>query len=98
MAVGSSRMLWVKRIDIGLGGFVGILIVAAVVLPFIINIDQYRPQIIGLANEHINGRLDIGKLSLSLWGQVEIDIAGVTLEDINGEKLVSVEDTYAQIS
>ncbi len=86
-----------KKILIGLGGVLVLILMAIIITPLVVDIDQYRPQIVEAANEQINGELNIGKLSLSLWGQVEIDIDGITLKDNSGATLVSVSEAYAQI-
>lgn len=93
-----QKRVLMKRVAFGFLGFLAILVAAAIIIPLFINIDQYRPQIVDIANQHINGKLSISKLSLSLWGQVEIDIDGIELEDVSANKLLSVKETYAQIS
>lgn len=87
-----------KKVLIGMGAFLGLLLVSLIVIPLVVNVDQYRPQILQIANERLNGKLDIGKLSLSLWGKIEIDIDGITLTDTSGNQLVSVKETYAHIA
>jgi uncharacterized protein involved in outer membrane biogenesis len=89
--------MW-KTILVWGGGFVLLVIAILAVLPFVIDVDQFRPTIVKIANENINGELKIGKLSLSLWGKVEIDIDGIELADPAGNKLVSVKESYALIS
>src|SRR4051812_22597495 len=79
-------------------GIIFVLLVAvAVVVPLFVDVDKYRPQIVQMANERINGKLELGKLSLSLWGQIRIQIAGLTLVDNNGTQLVSVKDAYFHV-
>jgi uncharacterized protein involved in outer membrane biogenesis len=89
--------MWKKLLIWG-GGFVVLIVAALAILPFVIDVDQFRPTIVKIANENINGELKIGKLSLSLWGKVEIDIDGIELADPAGNKLVSVKESYALIS
>jgi len=91
-----SRKLW-KKIAIGVVGFMIFILALGIIIPLVVDVDQYRPEIVKIANEQINGELSIGKLSLSLWGQVEIAIDGVKVRDSNGVSLVAVEEAYAQI-
>src|SRR5258708_7446431 len=83
-----------KKIAIVLGCLLGLFVIAALVVPMVVNVDKYRPQIIQAADEHLNGKLELGKLSLSLWGQIRIEVAGLSLTDTSGHKLVDVKDAY----
>ncbi len=84
-----------KKILIGFGALVLLLLAAIIIIPFVVDVDQYRPQIVALANEQINGKLAIGKMKLSLWGRVEIKIDGITVTDSRGDSLVKVGEAYA---
>ena len=84
----------IKYIAVVLAGLLALFVVAALVIPFVVNVDKFRPQIVQKANENINGTLELGKLSLSLWGQVRIDVAGLSVQDQAGRKLLSVKDAY----
>jgi hypothetical protein len=89
--------MW-KKVVLGIGGVFLLLVVAAAVLPFVIDVDQFRPTIVKVANENLNGELRLGKLKLSLWGKVEIQIDGIELLDRSGNKLVEVKESYAHIA
>ena len=80
-----------------LAGILALLLVAIVALPFVIDVNKYRPQILQAANEKLNGKLDIGKLSLSLWGKVKVGIDGLTLVDAQGTKVIAVKDAALDI-
>lgn len=86
-----------KKVLIGIGGFVGILLLAAIAIPFFIDVDKYRPQIVQAANERINGKLELGKLSLSLWGQIRVQVAGVKLVDAASKPVINVSDAYFHV-
>ena len=47
----------IKKLLLVLGILVALLVVAAVAIPFFVNVDKYRPQITQAANERINGKL-----------------------------------------
>jgi hypothetical protein len=77
--------------------FAFLILGALVVLPFVINVDKYRPQILQKVNENIQGKLDLGRLKLSLWGQIRVDIEGLTLADARGGKILSVTDAFLDV-
>jgi uncharacterized protein involved in outer membrane biogenesis len=83
-----------KKIAIALGLLIFLVLAAAVALPFLIDVDKYRPQITEAVNRRINGRLELGRLQLSLWGQLKVQIGGVNLTDPQGRKVVAVSDAF----
>ncbi|MBY0470094.1 AsmA family protein [bacterium] len=86
-----------KKVGIVVGAIFGLLLVAAIAIPLVVDVDKYRPQIVKAANDQINGKLELGKLSLSLWGQVRVDIAGLNLTDSKNHKLVSVQNAFFHV-
>lgn len=88
--------MW-KKIALGFLGFIVLVIAALAIIPFIIDIDKYRPQVIEIVNQNLNGKFDVGHLKLSLWGQIEIDIDGISVVDQGGKDVVRVGKAYAQI-
>ncbi|MBI2606160.1 MAG: AsmA family protein [Deltaproteobacteria bacterium] len=88
---------FLKKFFIGLGSLFGLLVVAAIVIPLVVDVDKYRPVIVEKANEYINGKLEIGKLSLSLWGRVNVRIDGLKLFDAKGQPVVDVKDAALNI-
>lgn len=79
------------------GVLFGLMVLAAIIVPMVVNVDDYRPKIVSAAEEHINGKLELGKLSLSLWGQVKVKVEGFSLADAKGRKVVSVQDVYLHV-
>jgi hypothetical protein len=88
---------WVKRLVIGFGALFALLILLIIILPLVIDVDKYRPQITQVANEHINGKLSLGKLQLSLWGQIKIQVDGIELTDASSRKILTVKDVYFHV-
>ena len=84
----------IKKIGVGLGGLVAFLLAAAFMIPFVVDVDQYRPQLTEAVNQQINGKFEVGKLSLSLWGQIRVEVAGVKLKDSRGQDVLGVKDAY----
>ena len=83
-----------KKLLIALGVFGALLVAAAGVVPLVVDVDQYRPQLVELANQKIDGKLELGKLKLSLWGQIRVEVGGLKLTDSTGSPVVQVEDAY----
>lgn len=86
-----------KKVLIAVGALIGTLLALAVLIPLFINIDQYRPQILQVANDRLNGKLGMEKLSLSLWGQVKITIDKLDLQDATGKPVINVGQAYVHI-
>ncbi|MCM0606750.1 MAG: AsmA family protein [Xanthomonadaceae bacterium] len=76
------------------GGFIFLILSAIIIIPLVVNVDKYRPEIVSVANDNLNGKLELGKLSLSLWGQVKIKIDGLKIYDQSKTKILSVEDAF----
>ncbi len=72
-----------KKLLIFVGSIFFLLLVILVSVPFFVDVDQYRPQIVAQANSKLNGTLELGKLKLSLWGAVKIHADSIKLT-ING--------------
>lgn len=89
-----------RRLRLFFVGLVGAFLfigVCLLVLPWVVNVDKYRPQIVNQLNDKITGRLEMGKLRLSLWGQVRIGVDGVKLSDLQGRRILSVQDAYFHV-
>lgn len=83
-----------KKTLIVLSSLIGLAVAFVLALPFVVDVDRYRPQIVKIANENINGSFEMGKLSLSLWGQIRIQIEGISLSDSRGRKILNVAEAY----
>jgi AsmA protein len=81
-----------KKVLKVIGGLAALLLVLIITLPFFVNVDQFRPEIVKVVNERINGTFELGKLSLSLWGRIHVGIDGLKLADARGKTLVTVKD------
>ena len=81
-----------KKLFIILGSLIGLIIVALVVVPLVVDVDKFRPQIVKAANEKINGSLELGKLSLSLWGKIHVSVDGLRVLDAQKNQIVGVKD------
>ena len=86
-----------KKIVLVICGVLFVLVVAAAAIPVVFNVDRYRPQIMEMADQHLNGKLVLGKLNLFLWGQIRVQIDGLKILDHQGQPVVSVQDTALHI-
>ena len=75
-----------------LGGIATGILVLILTIPFFVNVDRFRPEILKAVNEKINGELELGKLSLSLWGRVHVGVDGVKVKDSNRAQILAVKD------
>jgi len=91
-----GKPMW-KRILILFGALFFLFVVGAISIPFFVNVDKYRTQVVSLANEHLNGELKLGKLSLSLWGQIRVQVDGFSIHDAKGRSVVSAKDVFFHI-
>jgi uncharacterized protein involved in outer membrane biogenesis len=74
-----------RRIIFSLLGILGILLGAALILPFFLTINDYKPQIIAKAKEALGRDVRIeGKLSLSLLPSPELSIEHVSISNLVG--------------
>ena len=86
-----------KKLLIVLGSLFGVFTLAAILIPLLVPVDRYRPALVRMVNSKINGQFSLGQLGLSLWGQIRVDIAGMSLEDAQGKKLLAVNQAYFRV-
>jgi uncharacterized protein involved in outer membrane biogenesis len=71
-----------------------VLVLTALLVPLFVDVDQYRPRLVTEVNRRIRGKLELGKLQLSLWGRIRVGIEGLKLVDSRGRVLVQVKDAW----
>jgi hypothetical protein len=91
-----SKKTTVKKIVFGflLGLF--LIFLSLGTLPFWFDIDHYRSEIVSLSGRYVNGKLKIGKLSLSAWGKFRIKVDGLELQDDKGENVLTAKSIFAE--
>lgn len=57
-----------KKLTFGLLAVLLVLLLGIVTIPFFVDVDRFRPEILELVNSKINGHFNLGKLKLTLWG------------------------------
>lgn len=87
-----------KRVGLLLGSLVFLVLTLLIVLPWFLSVDQYRSFIVQKINEKINGHCQLGKLELSLWGKVRLQVAGLTLQDSLQKELLNVPAAWLETS
>ncbi len=76
-----------KKILIGVGGLVGLVVVAGVAAPFFIDVNDYKPRIVAAVKDATGRDLAIsGPIKLSLLPSPSISAEGVTLSNMAGGK------------
>ncbi|MBI3018901.1 MAG: AsmA family protein, partial [Deltaproteobacteria bacterium] len=73
-----------KKIFIGLGVFFIILLMAAVLAPFFININSFKPKIEKTLGQYLNAKVEIGSLEISIIQGVSAGIQGVKISNPPG--------------
>jgi uncharacterized protein involved in outer membrane biogenesis len=76
-----------KKIIIGVGGIVGLLIVALLVAPSFFDLDKYKPQLISEVKKATGRDLAVdGPVSLSLLPLPSVSVTGVKFQNLPGSK------------
>jgi AsmA protein len=85
-----------KKFLISIGVVFLLLVVAAIVVPFVVDVDKFRPKIVQAVNEQINGEFKLGKLELSLWSGINVNIESLSIQ-IKGETKPFLENRSAHL-
>ena len=83
-----------KKLALVFGIIFILFLSVCIIVPLVVDVDHYRPKVVEMANQKINGELQLGKLSLSLWGHVEIQVDGIKLTDAQGKEVISAKDAF----
>lgn len=86
----SRSSFFVKKVVPIVTVCLGVILLTMSILPLVIDVDKYRPQLIAWAKSQIQGDLELGKIQLSLWGQLGVKIAHAELVDASRKPVLSV--------
>ncbi len=79
---------------------VGLLLVAALLVPFLVDLSSFKPQIQAVVAEKVNGRLDFSSARLHLLPTVGVKLEKVLFEntdpDFNGTRLFAVDSVVVR--
>jgi len=91
-----------KKIGIGFGAVVALVIAAMLVLPLVINPENYRVQIAAAAEKALGGRkVEIGQIKLSLWTGLGLKVDKFRVgnrEGFSDEPFIDVDGFEIKIS
>src|SRR6478609_4099039 len=68
-----------KKILIGLGLILVLIVGALAAVPFLFPIDNLRPKIQAAAEKAVRGKVELGKLSLSVLPSLRVNVDGLKL-------------------
>lgn len=87
-----KKLAWI------LGGLFIAMVVALVSVPLFVNVDQYRGVITDEVNKRIQGKVELGKLHLSLWGAIKIHAESIVVK-VNGfpDPMVDTKNFHLEI-
>jgi uncharacterized protein involved in outer membrane biogenesis len=87
-----SKKSILKKSAFFVSALVALVATSALVIPLLIDVDRLRPEIERVVNERIDGKLKLGGLKLSLWGQIRVQVDGVELQDAQSKRILGVKD------
>lgn len=79
----------------------GVLILISLLIPLVVNIDNFRPKILEAVGQKIRGRVEIGHLKLRLLGGIGASVDGVKLygsKKFDEKEILAVENVRIKIS
>jgi len=79
-----------KKLTFGFLAVLLVLLLGVVTIPFFVDVDRFRPEIVELVNSKINGQFNLGKLKLTLWGELAVEADEAILTDSNKTQILSV--------
>ncbi len=80
-----------KRIWIVAGLLVGLLLIAVVALPFLVDLERHRPRIESALRDATGWEPRIGEMSLSILGGLAVDVRPASLRSPDGSSVVEID-------
>ena len=77
MAMNFLKSRWFKWTAIVLG----VILVILIALPFLISVDQFRPQIVSLLEEQTGRKIEIDKLQLGIIPSIRVEVHGFRVKN-----------------
>ena len=90
-----------KKILIGLGIFVVVLIVAAVVTVSLIDFEKHKKDLLEEVNQSIPGQLGVGDLKVSIWKGFAVTLSNVYLSEgknPQAQKIIDIPNLSGRLS
>ncbi len=90
----------VKWIGIVIGGIVVLVVLAAIILPSIVNLDRYRTLLAGRVSKALGREVTVGSLQVNLWGGIGAEVKGIQIAQAQGfgsEPFIAAEDLRVRL-
>lgn len=82
-----------KKVLMGFVGLLALLLLALAAIPMFYDVNKkLKPMIVEQIEQNTNAKVEIGDLSMSLWGQVKIGISSLRLKEPDGNTVFEVKD------
>jgi len=66
---------------LGVGGVLGLLVIAAIVLPFLVDFSHFKPQIQSAVSQALHANVDFKSARLSIFPKIGVRVTGVTVDN-----------------
>ncbi len=73
-----------KWVGLGLGGILVLAVLAAFILPALVNLERYRGILAGRAGKALGREVTLGALRVSLWGGIGAEAKGIQIAQAAG--------------
>jgi AsmA protein len=73
-----------KWVGIGVGALLGLAVLAALVLPSLVNLERYRAALASRAGKTLGREVTLGDLRISLWGGIGAEAKGLQIAQAPG--------------
>jgi len=73
-----------KWVGIGVGAILGLAVLAALVLPSLVNLERYRAALASRAGKTLGREVTLGDLRISLWGGIGAEAKGIQIAQAPG--------------
>ena len=73
-----------KWVGIGVGAILGLAVLAALVLPSLVNLERYRAALASRAGKSLGREVTLGTLRISLWGGIGAEAKGIQVAQAPG--------------
>lgn len=80
-----SSMKRLRKVLIAVGGVVALLIIIALVVPFLVDFNQFKPQIQDAVSQNLNAKLEFESARLQLFPAIGIKLTKVSIENTDPE-------------
>ncbi|HEX9901129.1 MAG TPA: AsmA family protein [Candidatus Methylomirabilis sp.] len=73
-----------RWVGLGIGGILVLAVLAALVLPSLVNLERYRAALASRAGKALGREVTLGDLRVSLWGGIGAEAKGIQVAEVPG--------------